>query len=158
MPAARPVGQGAYAIVAHGEDGESRHTHLAYALELPREPGEPQDELGIGKEGSYVLSVKNPDVPAPPRTGLQDEQKADFPPALARRFHGRRFIDVDPPEFLDHEGAEILLIGAEENIPEELGRKLDAERENQTTATLCKDLRGVCSHRPTEPLFRGEWA
>jgi hypothetical protein len=158
LPAARPVGQGVYAIVAHGEEGQSRHTHLAYALELPGEPGEAQEELGIVEEGSYVLSVKNPDVPAPPHTGLHGKQNAEFPEELAQRFHGRRFADVDPPEFLDHAGAEILLIGAEENVSEELGLQLDAEDEKQNTAEVCKDLRSVCSRRPTEPLFRGEWA
>ncbi len=34
-PAARPAGEGVYAIARHDD-----HTHLAYALELPEEPGE----------------------------------------------------------------------------------------------------------------------
>jgi hypothetical protein len=156
-PAGRPVGEGVYAIVAHGEEGKRRHTHLAYALELPREPGEAQEELRISEEGSYVISVKNPEVPSPPRAGLRGERKAEFPRALEQRFRGRRFADVDPPEFLDHEGAEILLVGAEEDVSE-LGIQLDAQEENRNTADICRDLRGVCSGRPVEPLFRGEWA
>jgi hypothetical protein len=52
---ARPVGEGKYAIVKH-----QTHAELAYILELPNEPGQAQDELGIEKEASYVISVINP--------------------------------------------------------------------------------------------------
>src|SRR5919199_32862 len=56
--AARPVGEGNYAIVKY-----HNHTELAYILELPKEPGEAQKELGIEKEASYVISVINPKIP-----------------------------------------------------------------------------------------------
>ena len=58
--AARPVGEGKYAIVRHHQN----HTELAYILELPKEPGEAQIELGIEKEASYIVSVINPKKPA----------------------------------------------------------------------------------------------
>jgi hypothetical protein len=41
--AARPVGEGKYAIVKHHQN----HTELAYILEMPKEPREAQKELGI---------------------------------------------------------------------------------------------------------------
>ena len=47
--AARPVGQGKYAIVKY-----RNHAELAYILELPKGPGEAQEELGIEKEASYI--------------------------------------------------------------------------------------------------------
>jgi hypothetical protein len=40
---ARPAGEGRYAIVDHGD-----HSHLAYGLELPHDPGEAQRTLRIG--------------------------------------------------------------------------------------------------------------
>src|SRR5919202_7065485 len=49
--AARPAGEGKYAIIKHQD-----HTELAYVLELPKEPGEAQRELGIEKEATYVIS------------------------------------------------------------------------------------------------------
>src|SRR6188472_2055970 len=49
--AARPVGEGKYAIVKH-----QNHAELAYILEMPKEPGEAQRELGIEKEASYIVS------------------------------------------------------------------------------------------------------
>src|SRR5918997_6297980 len=58
--AARPVGEGKYAIVKHQD-----HAELAYVLEMPEEPGEAQRELGIEKEASYIVSIINPKVPVP---------------------------------------------------------------------------------------------
>ena len=55
---ARPVGEGKYAIVNH-----NNHTELAFVLELPKELGEAQKELGIEKEASYIITVINPKVP-----------------------------------------------------------------------------------------------
>src|SRR5438105_4516667 len=51
-PEARPAGEGVYAIVRHND-----HTHLTYELELPRQPGEVQEELAIEPEGSYIISI-----------------------------------------------------------------------------------------------------
>lgn len=54
VEAARPVGEGVYAIVRHHGD-----MHLAYALELPKRPGLSQRALGIAEEGVMALTVKN---------------------------------------------------------------------------------------------------
>jgi hypothetical protein len=66
---ARPVAEGVYALVRYHD-----HVHLgysplfsslnvsAYVLELPDEPNEVQKAFNIGKEGSFVLQVKNPEV------------------------------------------------------------------------------------------------
>src|SRR5690606_27537612 len=97
-PPARPAGEGVYSLARHGD-----HTHLIYALELPKEPGEPQRQLRIEEEGSYIISVKNPEAPSPPRAGLSEDQKTDFPQKLQELFDGRKFLPVDPPDFLDHE-------------------------------------------------------
>ena len=43
---ARPVGEGKYAIINHSNN----HTELAFVLELPKELGEAQKDLGIEKE------------------------------------------------------------------------------------------------------------
>lgn len=151
-PAARPAGEGVYALVRH-ED----HTHLVYVLELPEEPGEAQRDLRVEEEGSYILSVRNPETPSPARAGLREERRADFPKYLQESFEGRRFIEVDPPKFLDHEGAELLFIGAAHDVEDELGVRLDAQRESENTAEILNDLRMVASRHPVEPLFEGTW-
>jgi hypothetical protein len=80
--AARPVGEGKYAIVKH-----QNHAELAYILEMPKEPGEAQKELGIEKEASYVISVINPKRPAP--TGYPStKEPAKYPGEVLNEFNG----------------------------------------------------------------------
>ena len=59
--AARPVGEGKYAIIVKHHQNQNNHAELAYILEMPKEPGEAQRELGIEKEASYIVSVINLD-------------------------------------------------------------------------------------------------
>jgi hypothetical protein len=151
-PRARPAGEGRYALVDH--DG---HTHLAYVLELPPEPGDVQRALGIEREASYIAAVRNPDAPAPPGAGLPLQRRAQLPPELHQRFGGRRFAPVDPPEMLDHEGIELVLIGASDDVDAEVGIDLDARAERLETADIFRKLRIRREHVPTEPLETGHW-
>jgi hypothetical protein len=148
---ARPAGEGVYALVRHGQ-----HTHLAYALELPASPGEVQRALGIAREGSYIVAVKNPDAPSPTGVGLDERQRARLPKALAERFRGRRFIPLDLPDFLDHEGTELVLVGAGGEV-EALGLDLEPERETAATAEIFRELKLERSVHPLGPLFEGKW-
>ena len=152
LPPARPAGEGIYAIARH-----SGHTHLAYVLELPEEPGDAQRALNIIKEGSYILAVKNPDAPSPPGVGLDESRRARFPQELQERFQERRFLPVDPSAFLDYEGAEILLVGARQDVFAELGLELNPEHETETTAEIFNDLKMERSLHPLTPLFEGKW-
>jgi hypothetical protein len=115
-PATRPAGEGRYALADH--DG---HTHLAYVLEHPRPRGTVQRVFRIEPEASYVVAIRNPDVPAPAGTGLPPRRRPEYPEGLRARFAGRRFSAVDPPELLDHPGAELVIIGATEDPDAELG-------------------------------------
>jgi hypothetical protein len=151
-PAARAAGEGRYALVAH--DG---HTHLAYTLELPPTSGAVQRELNIEQAASYIVSAKNPDAPAPPGRGLAQHRKAALPEELRKRFGNRRFVAVEPPDLLDHEGLELVLIGASADIAGELGIELDAERERLETADLLEQLRLQPEQLPTDPTRSGEW-
>src|SRR2546421_1530154 len=79
--AARTVGEGKYAIVKH-----QNHAELAYILEMPNEPGEAQNELGIEKEASYVISVISPKKPAP--TGYPSTQEPPkYPDEVLKDFN-----------------------------------------------------------------------
>jgi hypothetical protein len=151
IPAARPAGEGIYTIVRHGE-----HTHLAYFLELPKHQGPVERELNIKREASYIIAVKNPDTPSPPNAGLGRKQEAEFPKELKEKFDGRRFIPVDPPDFLNYEGAEVVLIGASENAEQELGIEFRADEETECTADVLEDLK-LPREIVREPLFEGQW-
>jgi len=149
---ARPAGEGVYALARHGN-----HTHLLYALELPEEPDEVQRELRIGKQGSYLVSVKNPQAGSPPSVGLDAERKAECPEELQEHFGDRRFIALEP-DFLDYEGAELLVMGSEDDPGEELGIDLAPEHECEETANLFQELEIDRERHPVEPLLTGKWA
>lgn len=151
LPAARPAGEGVYAFVQKG-----RSMHLAYALELPEKPREAQEELNIAPEGSLVLSVKNPEKGSPRAAGLKEEQKADYPKSLQREFGGRRFAPTDP-RLLDYEGAEFIMIGAREDVTEDLAVELRPEDESEGSADVFRQLHLKKSQHPVEPLFSGHW-
>jgi hypothetical protein len=141
-----------YAIVDHDD-----HTHLAFALELPAKPGDVQQELNIPEQGSYVIAIRNPELDAPPGVGLRDEEKAELPRRLQSRFRGRRFVPADPPEYLDREGAEFVLIGADEDVSDELGVRLHPQHETMETAEIFNELRLEPREHPLKPLFEGKW-
>jgi hypothetical protein len=69
------------------------------------------------------------------------------------RFGDRRFISVDDPRFLDYEGAEIVLIGAAEDVDAELGVEPKIDDED---LDLLQDLDLDPKDPPSEPLERGE--
>lgn len=149
-PAARPAGEGVYEIAMR-----DNQTYLAYALELPHEPDEIQRELDIEEEASYVLSIKNPEISS--ERGLPQRKRAEYPDPLKQQFAGRRWVPADPPDFLDHEGAELLLIGASTDPEGELGVELPTDDESEDTADIFNELRLRKSEHPVAPLFEGEW-
>ncbi|GBC02891.1 hypothetical protein RclHR1_04890002 [Rhizophagus clarus] len=162
LSSCRLLGRGVYSIVEH-----KGHTHLAYVLEFPEEQTEVQDDFNIKSEGSYVISVKNPETTNPPKTGLPDYEKVTYPTHLIEKFAGRRFLSLSTTEFMDYDGAELLLIGAKEDITEELGEAgeeleelSDFETKKITSLTaedvIFKELNLEKEALPTEPLH-GLW-
>ena len=63
---------------------------------------------------------------------------------------------MDPPDFLNYEGAEIILIGARENTEEERGIEFRPDEETECTADVLGDLK-LPREFVHEPLFKGEW-
>ncbi len=104
QPGVRIVAEGTYAIVAHGT-----HAHLVFVLEPDHEP---LDELNVPDEGSLVVAVFNPLVL---RSGGGPSEPSVFPDAVQVRFGERRSLPLEPA-LLDHEGAELLLLGAQHHI------------------------------------------
>jgi len=152
QPPARPVGEGVYRLVRHKD-----HTHLVYALELPKEPGRPQGELNLEKEGSYIISVKNPEKPSPRGAGLGKDRQAAYPEELQQKFEGRRFFDLEPPEFLDYEGTQFVMIPAAEDVSRELNLELAPQQETGRSSDVFHDLHMEKEEHPVEPLFKGKW-
>lgn len=151
-PSARPAAEGAYCITRHDD-----HTHLAYQLESPRRPGPPEQELEIEPEGSYVVSVKNPQAPSPPGMSVPGPGRPKLPADLQELFRTRRFAPVDPPRLLDHRGVQLVLIGAAHDASAQLGIDLDAEVERAARHTMFDDLRIGRAERPSAPLLTDRW-
>jgi hypothetical protein len=147
-----PAGEGVYALILHGN-----HTHLVYVLELPASPGEVQQTFNIFPSGRFVIAVKNPNAASPPGVGLELDRQADFPEDLMTRFGDRRWMSVDPPAFLDHEGAEIVLIGGRDDLGEDLGIDLQAHPTDEEAADIFRELHMEKSERTIRPLFWGTW-
>jgi len=120
------------------------------------EPDEVQRTLNLEEEASYILTVKNPEKPSPPRAGLPDRAEADYLDRLQNRFRDRRFIPADPPDLLNHPGAEIVLISASADPEAELDVELDPQEESESTKEIFNDLRLEKSQQPVKPLLEGE--
>ncbi len=151
LPAARPAGEGVYALIR-----QQRQLHLVYRLELPQRLGPVQQALGIEHQGNFVLSVKNPEKPAPPGVGLDEERKADLPQAVEEEFRGRRF-ETERRDPLDFEGAEIILIGARHGTRIEDHDAPRPRNERPETSDLLRLLPAGRGAAPVEPLLQGGW-
>ncbi|KAI3766749.1 hypothetical protein L2E82_16820 [Cichorium intybus] len=155
--AARAVGEGIYRILRH-HSGKKMHTHLIYKLEFPSEEGqnEPQEALNIEKEASFLIQIKNPTQKGQFR-GLSKKKRAVFPAHLQGQFGKLRYHAADPPDFLNYEGCEFLLIAASDDIEEELGLELKGEVE-ETQDASCSDLLNTFGETSSaNALLTGIW-
>ena len=150
--AARAAGEGMYKILRHGD-----HTHLVYSLELPHKEGEVQEAFNIEDKASYIISIKNPAKGGPGGIGSRQAKEVDYPKWLKKVFEGKRFADAEPADFLNYEGTQFILIAASGDASEELGIKLDKEKEDASSADVFEQLGLERGKRPLEPLTKGEW-
>lgn len=181
--AARALGEGVYRIVKHdapGGRGGRTHTHLVYKLELPLPSaqggedgvGEPQEAMNVEPEASFLVQIKNPAQGGSGGGGfggLQGKRKAAYPEHLQGRFGSNRYAPADPPDLLNYEGCELLLISASDDVEEELGLELQTETENEAerrggedgegrVGAGCSDLVKMFGEvADVKPLLSGSW-
>jgi hypothetical protein len=154
--AARPVGEGKYAIVKHQD-----HAELAYVLEMPEEPGEAQRELGIEKEASYIVSIINPKVPVP--AGYpSSEEPPNYPESILKEFgENENFISLARDlRFINFQNAQMILVGAREGrdvIQKEFGIDIREEKETVHSADIFSKLKIEKDNVPTKPLIEGKF-
>jgi hypothetical protein len=89
--------------------------------------------------------------------GAPLRRRPELSPELWERFGSRRFVPLDPPDFLDYAGVEIVIIGAARDTLAELGLDLNSELERAARTNVFDDLRISRDERPVEPLFAGDW-
>ena len=151
--AARPVGEGKYAIVRH-----QNHTELAYVLEMPNEPGDAQRELGIEKEASYVISVINPKIPKSSNLPTTEEPPK-YPQEVLNEFNENdNFVSLSKDtKFIDYQNAQIILVGAREGrdvIKNEIG--IEIKEEPSSAADIFDKLKLRREQVPIKPLTEGK--
>jgi len=123
----------------HSTPGVDSHVHFAFVLELPEQPGHVQHDFHIEKEGNFLVTVKNPKAENPPNVGLSKTARAEFPSELQERFGDKKFAPLNPPDFLNFKGAEILLINSGKHILEDLG----IEGEKLVQEAIHEELEGI---------------
>jgi len=150
--AARPVGEGKYAIVEY-----QNHAELAYILELPKEPGEAQTEFGIEKEASYIVTVINPAKPVPEGYPSAD-QSPQYPDSIQKEFkEDENFIPLTRNlELVNYQNAQIILIGAREGrdvIKRDIGIEI---KEEPNSTDIFSKLKVRKEQIPVRPIIEGK--
>jgi hypothetical protein len=162
--AARPVGEGKYAIIKY-----HNHSELAYILELPKEPGEAQKELSIEKEASYVISVINPKNTRSHTRGYPStEEPVHYPSEILGELNDTdNFISLTKDaKLINYKNAQVILIGAREGkdvIKNEIGIEIDVQEEGnkddqqtqQQFADIFSNLKLRKDKIPIRPLIEG---
>jgi hypothetical protein len=149
---ARPVGEGKYAIVEY-----QNHAKLAYILELPKEPGEAQTELGIEKEASYIVTVINPVKPIPEGYPSTD-QSPQYPDSIQKEFKDdENFIPLTRNlELVNYQNAQIILIGARggrDVIKQDIGIEI---KDEPSSADIFSELKVRKEQVPVRPIIEGK--
>ncbi|KAK1780631.1 hypothetical protein QBC45DRAFT_323076 [Copromyces sp. CBS 386.78] len=122
-PAATPVAEGVYAITSTGSD-----SHLAYILTLPEELGEVQKEIGLKPKGSFIISTRNPQYPAPANARLP--RGPEYPEEVLKEFRSLRWMSTQP-KHLDYVNTQFLLVGESSGVEKALEPQKADEKENK---------------------------
>ena len=107
QPAAIAAGGGSYGLARHDD-----HVHWRARLELPALPGDLAEAFALREDVDLIVAVRDPTRPDRPGTRGR-RRKARLPAALLDGFGGRAYAPASPA-LLDHEGVELVLIGADE--------------------------------------------
>ncbi|KAK7421717.1 hypothetical protein QQZ08_009805 [Neonectria magnoliae] len=108
IPQATPIAEGVYAITSTG-----RESHFAYILTLPQKLDEVQKELGLKRQGSFIISTKSPKYPGPANARLP--KGPEYPEEILEDFRDLRWMPSKSVH-LNYANAQILLIGERSGI------------------------------------------
>jgi len=158
--AARPVGEGKYAIIEH-----QNHAELAFILEMPQEIGEAQKELGIQKEASYIITVINPYKPVSEGYTTAEAERPKYPEDIQKYLNKTdgKFIPLSQNlTLINYQNAQIILIGAREGtdvIKQEIGLDIETEegKENLSSADIFTKLKIRKEQVPIKPIIEGKF-
>ena len=147
MPTSQCLGAGKFLLINH-----SNHTHFIYQLTNPTKIKEIQKEFNLKKEGDYLINIKNPQSATPPGIGLSEPKKVKFPSHLQVRFANYSFIPLASSEFLDYEGAELLLISHSRESLVQREKELEVCLEKISPDSLLKEFAKIDSPAVLAPI------
>ena len=158
--AARPVGEGKYAIIEH-----QNHAELAFILEMPQQIGEAQKELGIQKEASYIITVINPYKPVSEGYTTAEAERPKYPEDIQKHLNKTdgKFIPLSENlTLINYQNAQIILIGAREGkdvIKQEIGLDIETEEGNESfsSADIFTKLKIRKEQVPIKPIIEGKF-
>jgi DNA-binding PadR family transcriptional regulator len=158
--AARPVGEGKYAIIEH-----QNHAELAFIIEMPYEIGEAQKELGIQKEASYIITVINPYKPVSDGYPTAEAERPKYPEDVQNDLTKTdvKFIPLSQNlTLINYQNAQIILIGAREGkdvIKQEIGLDIETEegQENLFSSDIFTKLKIRKEQVPIKPIIEGKF-
>jgi len=154
---ARLFASGLYAIVLHHS-----HTHLAYFLELPEELSEVQKAFNIEKQGSLLMSIKNPEV----GESMLKGQKPELPPELKDHFGNKKWGPIDHDvKLLDIKKIEIFILGDSPDPVKEFGKVGEELEEIEKEEVkklhphnkIFEKLKMDKANHKIEPILTGQW-
>jgi hypothetical protein len=133
--AARPVGEGKYAIIKHQDYAE--------------------------QEASYIISIINPKVSVP--AGYpSSEEPPNYPESILKEFgENENFVSlVRDLRFIDFKNSQMILVGAREGrdiIQKEFGIDIREEKETLHSADVFGKLKIEKDKVPIKPLTEGKF-
>ncbi|CAG8437901.1 8408_t:CDS:2 [Ambispora leptoticha] len=133
-PTVHCLAEGKFIIAKH-----ENHTHFIYQIIKPSQLKEIQQEFNLQKEDDYLINVKNPHSKTPPGIGLSEKQKTSYPSSLQEKFANYHFIPLDPADYLDYPGTELLLINKRKKDLIEKEEKLQNCLSEVKNVDLAKD-------------------
>jgi hypothetical protein len=116
---ARRLSEGGYAIARH-----DAHSHLVYAP--ARGPPEAEGCSTCGPRPATSSPCATRALRRPAEPGCRVPAAPSSRRTSAGGFGDRRRLAVDDPALRNHEGVELVLIGADEHVAGDLGMELDA--------------------------------
>ncbi|KAH9827579.1 hypothetical protein Tdes44962_MAKER02837 [Teratosphaeria destructans] len=127
-PGVEIIGEGVYAITWTGSGRTTNH--LSYKLTIPQEIGELQKDVGLDRQGSFVISTKNPKQSGQNNPGLS--VGAEYPKDVQEEFGTLGWLPTTPVH-LDYANGQILLIGESSGLDAVEPTQKDAKHSSKET-------------------------
>jgi len=111
-PGVSLLGEGVSATSYSGSGNTTKY--LSYMVTtIPQEIGKVQEDIGLAKKGSFIISVKNPKSSGPANAQLSEGAK--YPKGMMEKFGSRGRLPARP-KHSDYPSGQALLVGESQGL------------------------------------------